>query len=991
MDLICANVGDNTLSVLTNDGGGGFALAGTYAVGTRPGSVAAADVNGDGKVDLICANSTASTLSVLTNNGSGGFVTSGTYGVGNQPEWVTAADVNGDDKVDLLCVNYRDNTVSVLTNNGSGGFATSGTYNVGGFPQGVTAADVNGDGKVDLITANAYLNGSSLSVLTNDGNGHFVLAASPNVSGEPFSVAAADVNGDGKVDLICANYGNNTLSVLTNNGSGGFVLASTLNVGSEPYEVVAADVNGDGKVDIICGNYGGTTLSVLTNATAFPAPSSPPVITGFSPASATIGTNVTISGSNFSSVASNNIVYFGAVQATVTAANATNLVVTVPVGATYAPITETVNGLTAYADTPFLPIFPSGSTLGPSSFGPQIVLGGGYGPARVAIGDLDGDGKPDVVVANVYDGSIWIYRNISTNGTLTAGSFAPAVVFTIGGGTDSTWGLALADLDGDGRLDIVVANRNLNMVSIFQNFCTPGNITTNSFGSRVDLPVAGVPFSVKVADLDGDGKPDIIVSESASNTVSVLRNIGTGGIITTNSFAAPINFTVGPSPANMAIADLDGDGKPDVVTISGVDNNNAVSVLRNISTVGNIAFAPTVNFPGLSSCDDVAIGDLDGDGKPDLAVSSGSAGQSLSIYRNTSTPGSLTTNSFAPHVDFAVGGWGNTVAIGDLDGDGKPDVVVLTQLPDHLSLFRNIGTVGSFTTSSFAPRVDLATGYNPNGLAIGDLDGDGRPDMVFGNSYDNTISIYQNASQVGGQPVITSQPTDQTVVDGGTASFSVTATGATPLNFQWSLNGTNISEATSSNLTILNVSQSDLGTYTVLVSNPFGSETSSNALLSMYPYLAVPFGGAVTDWGQDTILSVQAGGTGPFSYQWYDNGVAILNATNQTLDLSSIQFTNAGLYSVVVSSPFGRVTNTPEQVVVNPAGVSLGLYPGVTVSGTVGYTYSIQSNPDLTNTNGWTTVATLTLFQPVELWVDVNNNASSPTNAHRFYRVLPGQ
>ena len=450
-----------------------------------------------------------------------------------------------------------------------------------------------------------------------------------------------------------------------------------------------------------------------------------PAISSFTPTVGYVGATVTITGTNFSSVASNNIVYFGAVQAVVTAANATNLVVTAPVGATYAPITETVNGLTAYADTPFLPTFLSGGTLGSSSFGPQVNLGAGNGPALVVIGDLDGDGKPDVVVANVYDGSIWIYRNISTNGTLTAASFAPPVIFTIGGGSDSTWGLTLADLTGDGRLDIVVANRNLNIVSIFQNFCTPGNITTNSFGVRVDLPVAGVPVSVAVADLDGDGKPDIITADQASNVVSVLKNIGTSGTITTNSFAAPINFAVGPSPAFMAIADLDGDGKPDVVTVNGGDNNNAVSVLRNISTVGNIAFAPTVNFPGLPSSLDVAIGDVDGDGKPDLAVSSFNNGQAVSIYRNTSTPGSITTNSFAPHVDFAVGGWGNTVAIGDLDGDGKPDVVVLTQLPDHLSFFRNISTVGSITTNSFAPRVDLAAGYNPNGIAIGDLDGDG--------------------------------------------------------------------------------------------------------------------------------------------------------------------------------------------------------------------------------------------------------------------------
>jgi hypothetical protein len=240
-------------------------------------------------------------------------------------------------------------------------------------------------------------------------------------------------------------------------------------------------------------------------------------------------------------------------------------------------------------------------------------------------------------------------------------------------------------------------------------------------------------------------------------------------------------------------------------------------------------------------------------------------------------------------------------------------------------------------------------------------------------------------------PLITGQPQSVTANANDTVLFNVTASGFIPLTYQWSLNGTNILGATSSSLTISNVSQSDLGIYAVVVADFFGNvTTSSNAMLSMYPFLAVPFGGVVTDWGKDAILSVQAWGTGPLSYQWFDNGAAILNATNQTLDLSSIQFTNAGLYSVVVSSPLGSVTNTPEQVVVNPAGVSLGMYPGVTVSGVVGYTYIIQSTSDLSNTNSWVTVATLTLVEPIQLWVDINVNASLPGNPQWFYRVLPG-
>ena len=246
---------------------GNFVLSSSPVVGTAPGSVAAADVNGDGKVDLISANQVDNTLSVLTNNGSGGFVLSSSPGVGSNPQSVAAADVNGDGKMDLISANAFANTLTVLTNNGSGAFALSSSPAVGGIPASVAAADVNGDGKMDLISANA--NDNTLTVLTNNGSGDFMLSSSPGVGSGPYSVAAADVNGDGKVDLISANFGalppGNTLTVLTNNGAGGFVLASSPGVGSSPISVTAVDVNGDGKVDLISANDVANTLTVLTN------------------------------------------------------------------------------------------------------------------------------------------------------------------------------------------------------------------------------------------------------------------------------------------------------------------------------------------------------------------------------------------------------------------------------------------------------------------------------------------------------------------------------------------------------------------------------------------------------------------------------------------------------------------------------------------------------------------------------------------------------
>jgi hypothetical protein len=262
-DLACANSGDNTVTVLTNNGSGQYAAATTNSVGNNPSGVTAVDINGDDKVDLISANADAGTLTVLTNDGQGHFNFATTLTVGLVPHAVLATDVNKDGAVDLISANAGENTLTVMTNNGWGGFAEAAKPGVGNQPYAIVAADVNEDGWMDLISANFA--DSTLTVLTNNTQCGFTFAASSSVGSHPYSIATADLNGDGRVDVVSADASANTLTVLTNHGHSGFTWAATVSTGITPIAVAATDVNRDGWIDLISANNHDNTLSVFTN------------------------------------------------------------------------------------------------------------------------------------------------------------------------------------------------------------------------------------------------------------------------------------------------------------------------------------------------------------------------------------------------------------------------------------------------------------------------------------------------------------------------------------------------------------------------------------------------------------------------------------------------------------------------------------------------------------------------------------------------------
>ena len=265
MDLVAVDDNDLTVIVYTNTGNGGFtpSTTNTLVSGANPFYVAVADVNGDGWPDIITANSGNNTLSILTNNRAGGFVLSTNLTGLSTPYFVTAADINGDQKPDLIAANYGNSTLSVFTNNGSGVFVLASSPGTGSQPVAVAVADVNGDGRPDLISAN--LGGNSLSIITNKGGGQFGTQVPVMVGTNPYDVVAADFNGDGRMDLACVNYTSDTVNILTNNGSGTFTISGGYNAGASPISLAVADFNGDGKPDLVWAADGANYLVVLTN------------------------------------------------------------------------------------------------------------------------------------------------------------------------------------------------------------------------------------------------------------------------------------------------------------------------------------------------------------------------------------------------------------------------------------------------------------------------------------------------------------------------------------------------------------------------------------------------------------------------------------------------------------------------------------------------------------------------------------------------------
>lgn len=681
-DLAVANAGDyltetGTVSVLRNLGNGTFAPKIDYLSGMHSASITIGDFDGDNKPDLAVANfgvspEYLSTVSVLRNRGDGTFASMVEFNTGTQCRSLTAADFDGDGRLDLAVTSHGTapsfvHGVRILRNVANDTFVPWSECATGRVPTSVAAGDLDGDGRPDLVVASG--SDASVWLLRNRGGGVFDVGARVQFSSFVDSVMIADVDNDLRLDVVVAQStlgpSPSTVRILTNRGRFGFNSSSDYAVGSGQHSVAACDLDNDARQEIIVSNYASNSVSILRNLGHGQFAQAIDFAAGESPTSVSVG--------NFLGDAKPDIVV-------------------------------------SKSDANCVSILQNSSPApGDVRLRSRTTAPTGGRPVYVAVGDVDNDGRPDLAVANSASNSISVLRSFSK------GSFGSRSDYSVG---ISPQCVLLADIDGDRILDLTVASRGSNILSTLRG------IGNGTFASRMDYPTGPSPSSAASGDVDGDGRFDVVVATwgdaTRSGGVSVYRNTGSG------TFDHVENYDIGDGTNNVTLGDVDGDGRLDIVATSW--SGKTVQVLHNAGDGTFTSYSSTSTTWEPAS---VTLGDIDGDGTLDLIVANAYA-NSLSVFRN------LGRGLFARPFVYPTGEYAGQAVVADFDGDRDNDIAVASHFSQTVSVLLNRGN------GTFKPRTDYVTGRSPFSIAVGDFDGNGCPDVVTSDFYSDSASILYN-------------------------------------------------------------------------------------------------------------------------------------------------------------------------------------------------------------------------------------------------------
>jgi hypothetical protein len=820
VDLAVANAGSNNVTILLGNGDGTFtATSSPTPTDPYPTSIAVGDFNGDRKLDLAVVHEnswigSAPNVDILLGNGDGTFTGGVSPTIQGGSYSVAPVDLNGDGKLDLVVGGDQDSTITILLGNGDGTFTPTGSsIAVGTYPQ-VAAGDFNGDGMMDLASANGETNGTSNSVsvllqtpsvvgavlsptslsfpgqvintastaqtvtLTDSGGLSLnisgititgansdafaesntcgagltggasctmsvtfrpitpgpqkaTISVSDNAPGSPQNVqlsgtgVSTGVVSLSPTGLTFASQAIGTTSppqtvVVTNTGAGPFAIFSisastdfaeanncppflaaggtcTINVTFTP-SVWGIDVGALTITDDALGSPQTVTLQGNSTGTAPPVPLINQPLVPASAAPVGVGFNLTVNGTGFLSGATVN---WNDVVLSTQFVNSGRLTAAIPasdVSAGTASITVTNPGTAVHSNVVFFPVTnPVPSVSFVQAMNSPIAESGQ--PSAVATGDFNSDGKLDLVVANKASNDLTILLG---NGD---GTFIPAASrITVGSSPDA---IAVADFNRDGRLDLAVANYGDGTVTILLG---NGDGTFTPAGSPV--VVGGGPIALAMGDFNADGKLDLAVVNYSSNSLTILLGNGDGGFT-----AVPTSPATLTGPISVAVGDFNGDGMLDLTV--GNSGDAAVSILLGN---GDGTFTPAPGSPvAVGAYPHVAAGDFNGDGNLDLAV--------VDFYTVTGAPigylnvllgnGDGTFISMTPKL--IGGGTSHAIALGDFNADGKLDVAAGYQTA--LCILQGNGD-GTFSVASEPPVKYSAS------TSVGDFNGDGMLDLA---------------------------------------------------------------------------------------------------------------------------------------------------------------------------------------------------------------------------------------------------------------------
>lgn len=528
-DLAVALWGGHALAVYLGDGNGGFTHKGNYGgygSDSRLHSARAADMDGDGSCDLVVADygitetGWGNTVGFLKGKGDGSFEDAITYTVGRQPGDISVGDLNGDGRSDLVVVSSLDNHVAVLIGSGNGVFAPATLYAQGNALNSSQVADYNGDGKPDILVGSG--SGGNLMLLSGKGDGTFGSPQSFPVAAPIRQVVSDDFNGDGKPDaVVLASDQATVISVLnttTWSPAGNFMAAPSLATGANPSSMKTADLNGDGRLDLVTSNEVGNSASVFYGNGDGTFQAAVPLSAGFSPDALSIADfnrdgrpdlllindsssvyRYDNNGSGFSGPAS---LPFGinnddVISADINRDGIPDLVLV-------------YNNTTAFSWA----AVHLGN--GDGSFGAETAYTAGSYANSVTAGDFNRDGLTDLATGN-FDGN-----NISILLGKSDGTFHGAVNYPAGANPIT---LATADLNRDGKPDLAVPNYGGTTVSVLM-----GN-GDGTFQEKTDYEAGANPQTVVVGDMDRDGRPDLVVASRGGSSISVLRGRGDGSFL----------------------------------------------------------------------------------------------------------------------------------------------------------------------------------------------------------------------------------------------------------------------------------------------------------------------------------------------------------------------------------------------------------------------------------------------------------------------------